>query len=98
VSVGADPRFPSGYSCRAVWVASVKWLRRIVAIDRPSAATIKRTIHGPSAAPPTVQRRSPFQEMAVKSEIVRPRDGETLAWARTRLFGVAWAVRMRLLG
>lgn len=72
-------------------VASVKWLRRIAAIDKPFRGYYQSHKY-------TVQRRTPagmeavtVAEMAVKSEIVRPRAGETLGVGTTRVFGVAWA-------
>ncbi len=71
-------------------VASVKWLTRIRVLDRPFRGyfqTTKYTIH--QATPEGVQQ-AVVQKMAVKSEIVRPRENETLGIGTQRLFGVAW--------
>lgn len=72
-------------------VASVKWLTRIAAIDyafkgyfqskkytyqRRAVAGVETVVIGP---------------MRVKSDIVRPRHGESLGVGTNRVFGVAWA-------
>jgi DMSO/TMAO reductase YedYZ molybdopterin-dependent catalytic subunit len=72
-------------------VASVKWLTRIAALDRPFDGyyqTVKytvqrRTEHG--------LQRELVGAMQVKSEIIRPAQGATLGLGMNRLFGVAWA-------
>jgi DMSO/TMAO reductase YedYZ molybdopterin-dependent catalytic subunit len=72
-------------------VASVKWLRRIEAIDQPFGGYYQTVKY-------TVQRRGPkgletviLGPMAVKSEIVRPQAGATVGIGMNRLFGIAWA-------
>jgi DMSO/TMAO reductase YedYZ molybdopterin-dependent catalytic subunit len=72
-------------------VASVKWLRRIEVIDRPFHGYFqskKYTVQRQTAAGAQTVVVGP---MAVKSEFVRPRDGDVLGPGRHRLFGVAWA-------
>jgi DMSO/TMAO reductase YedYZ molybdopterin-dependent catalytic subunit len=71
-------------------VASVKWLRRIEVTDRPfqgyfqtSKYTIQRTgRHGPET--------QIVRAMSVKSEIIRPSEGQMLGIGTNRIFGVAW--------
>src|SRR5262249_32306794 len=72
-------------------VASVKWLQRIELVDRAFQGYFQSVKY-------TVRRR--IQEtaedvvlcaMAVKSEIIRPAAGATLAVGSNRVFGVAWA-------
>jgi len=72
-------------------VASVKWLRRIEVLSHPFHGYFQSKKY-------TIQRPTPRGEetvvvgpMLVKSEIVRPRAGETLKLGTNRLFGVAWA-------
>jgi len=73
-------------------VASVKWIGRIDAIDHAFTGYYQSKKY-------TIQRRTPQGEaqtvivgpMPVKSEIVRPTDGETLGLGTNRIFGVAWA-------
>jgi DMSO/TMAO reductase YedYZ molybdopterin-dependent catalytic subunit len=72
-------------------VASVKWLQRIEAVDRPFRGyfqTVKYTVQRPAASGLEIVSIGP---MAVKSEIIRPRAGEALGVGTNRLFGVAWA-------
>jgi DMSO/TMAO reductase YedYZ molybdopterin-dependent catalytic subunit len=73
-------------------VASVKWLGSIIATDAVFDGyfqTVKYTM---------LRRNDKGQEdlvivgpMAIKSEIIRPREGETMGIGTNRLFGVAWA-------
>lgn len=72
-------------------VASVKWLRRIVAIDGPyegyfqaSKYTVKKRV-GNSI------ERVRVGPMTVKSEILRPLSGDLLGIGTNRIFGLAWA-------
>ncbi len=72
-------------------VASVKWLTRIAALDRPFAGyfqTKKYTVERDSGAG---LQRVIVGPMAVKSEIIRPRSGDVLGVGTNRVFGVAWA-------
>jgi DMSO/TMAO reductase YedYZ molybdopterin-dependent catalytic subunit len=72
-------------------VASVKWLQRIDVLAHPFHGYFQTQKY-------TKQRRTPRGDetvlvgpMVVKSELVRPRAGETLKLGTNRLFGVAWA-------
>jgi DMSO/TMAO reductase YedYZ molybdopterin-dependent catalytic subunit len=72
-------------------VASVKWLSRIEVLDQPFRGYYQSTKY-------TVQRRTAagvetvvVGPMEIKSEIVRPQDGEMLGVGTNRLFGIAWA-------
>ena len=72
-------------------VASVKWLKRISALDHTFKGYFQTTKY-------TVQQRTPsgvetvvVGPMAVKSEIVRPQAGATVGIGTHRIFGVAWA-------
>ena len=72
-------------------VASVKWLRRIAAVDQPPRGyyeTIKYTIQERT---PQGIVTVPLGPMMVKSEIIRPRPGEVLGVGANRVAGVAWA-------
>ncbi|MCI0683464.1 MAG: sulfite oxidase [Gemmataceae bacterium] len=72
-------------------VASVKWLRGIDAVEqqfRGYYQTVKYTIQRVTGRG---QETLVVGPMAVKSEIIRPRAGETLGIGTNRLFGVAWA-------
>src|SRR5262245_45138749 len=71
-------------------VASVKWLKSIEATSQPFRGyfqTVKYTIQRLSGRGKESVVVGP---MAVKSEIVRPREGEILGIGTNRLFGVAW--------
>jgi DMSO/TMAO reductase YedYZ molybdopterin-dependent catalytic subunit len=72
-------------------VASVKWLRRIEAINRRFQGYYQTVKY-------TVQRRTRdgletvvVGPMAVKAEMIRPQAGATLGIGMNRLFGIAWA-------
>lgn len=72
-------------------VASVKWLTRIEATRVPFRGyfqTVKYTIKRQRAGD---HETVPLQDMAVKSEIVRPFEGEALPLGKQRVFGLAWA-------
>jgi DMSO/TMAO reductase YedYZ molybdopterin-dependent catalytic subunit len=73
-------------------VASVKWLERIELVDRAFQGyfqsvkyTVRRRIQE------TAEETVVLGAMAVKSEIIRPAAGATLAVGSNRVFGVAWA-------
>jgi DMSO/TMAO reductase YedYZ molybdopterin-dependent catalytic subunit len=73
-------------------VASVKWLRSVEAAAQPFRGyfqSVKYTIKRRSSGgyPETVV----VGPMQVKSEIVRPADGERLGIGTNRVFGIAWA-------
>ena len=95
--MNGEPLTPShGFPLRLLvpgWygVASVKWLTRLEASRVPFRGyfqTVKYTIkrHGDGG-----QETVPLQDMAVKSEIVRPFAGEALGLGKQRVFGLAWA-------
>jgi DMSO/TMAO reductase YedYZ molybdopterin-dependent catalytic subunit len=73
-------------------VASVKWLSRIEVLDRPYRGyfqSVKYTVQrrgGDGRLDPVV-----VGPMEIKSEIVRPSEGEALGMGTNRIFGVAWA-------
>ena len=72
-------------------VASVKWLNRVVALDRSFRGYFQTKKY-------TIQRRTQtgvetviVGPMAVKSEIIRPRQGDALGLGANRIVGLAWA-------
>lgn len=72
-------------------VASVKWLTRLEVVDTPFQGyfqTIKYTVGRRTGRGIETEMLGP---MPVKSEIIRPRAGETLGIGSNRIFGVAWA-------
>jgi DMSO/TMAO reductase YedYZ molybdopterin-dependent catalytic subunit len=72
-------------------VASVKWLRRIEAIDHAFQGyyqTVKYTVKRRSGRGTLSEVVGP---MAVKSEIIRPPNGAALGLGTNRLIGLAWA-------
>lgn len=72
-------------------VASVKWLSRIEAIDRPFGGYFQSTKYTVNRQSERGVEREIVGPMAVKSEILRPRDGETFAVGVNRILGLAWA-------
>jgi DMSO/TMAO reductase YedYZ molybdopterin-dependent catalytic subunit len=69
-------------------VASVKWLRRIEVLDHAFQGyfqSTKYTVKGRNGETVVVG------PMAVKSEVLRPRQGEVIGLGANRVFGVAWA-------
>ncbi len=72
-------------------VASVKWLRKIEAIDHVFDGyyqTVKYTVKRRTGKGTCSEVVGP---MAVKSEIIRPQSGAVMGLGTNRLFGVAWA-------
>ncbi len=72
-------------------VASVKWLSRVEVLDRPFKGYFQSVKY-------TIQRQTPagvesvvVGPMAVKSEVVRPREGAALGIGPNRVAGAAWA-------
>ncbi|MGH7128606.1 MAG: sulfite oxidase [Planctomycetaceae bacterium] len=72
-------------------VSSVKWLTRLDAVDTPFQGYFQAVKY-------VVQRRTGrgtqtevIGNMPVKSEIIRPRDGEAIGIGTNRIFGLAWA-------
>jgi DMSO/TMAO reductase YedYZ molybdopterin-dependent catalytic subunit len=77
-------------------VASVKWLTHIELVKEPFSGYFQTRKY-------TVKRHTadgiltrPVQAMAVKSTMIRPRAGESLAVGPQRVFGVAWAGEDRI--
>lgn len=73
-------------------VASVKWLARAEVLARPFRGyyqSVKYTVRRRDSAGATAAEI--VGPMEVKSEIVRPREDETLGVGTNRLFGIAWA-------
>jgi DMSO/TMAO reductase YedYZ molybdopterin-dependent catalytic subunit len=97
VRMNGEPLEPShGFPLRLLvpgWygVASVKWLNRIEVISKTFKGyfqSTKYTVQRPAAGG---QQTVIVQAMTVKSEILRPRDGDALGVGTNRLFGLAWA-------
>ena len=72
-------------------VASVKWLKRIAVLDSPFDGYFQTVKY-------TVRRRTPREvqtvvvgPMMIKSEIIRPRQGDVLGLGPNRIAGIAWA-------
>lgn len=102
---GEDLPPEHGYPLRAIvpgWyaMASVKWLQRIIVIDRAFTgyyqtidyAYWKRTDYGHWQRGEEIGELKPLTEMQVKAEIARPAEGETVR-ANTNICvsGAAWA-------
>lgn len=77
-------------------VASVKWLRRMTAIDYVYQGYFQTVKYSVDRAGAGGKRRVPIGPGAVKSEILFPRAGETLAPGTNRIAGVAWAGEDRI--
>ena len=102
---GEDLPPEHGFPVRAIvpgWyaMASVKWLQRIIVIDRPFAgyyqtidyAYWKRTDYGHWERGEEIGELTPLTEMQVKAEIARPEEGETVrANTTVCVRGAAWA-------
>ncbi|HUG68070.1 MAG TPA: molybdopterin-dependent oxidoreductase [Pirellulaceae bacterium] len=95
--MNGEPLAPShGFPVRLLvpgWcgIASIKWLRRLEAVDMPYTGyyqTVKYTVQRRTGRG---QQTEMIGAMPVKSELVRPREGETLGLGTNRLFGLAWA-------
>ncbi len=72
-------------------VASVKWLRRMVVIDHAYQGHFQTVKYSVDRMTPAGKRRVPLGPGVVKSEMLFPRPGETLAPGTNRIAGVAWA-------
>ncbi len=72
-------------------VASVKWLSRIEAIDRKFDGYFQTTKYTVSRQTERGVAREIVGPMVVKSEIIRPRPGESLGVGVNRILGLAWA-------
>jgi DMSO/TMAO reductase YedYZ molybdopterin-dependent catalytic subunit len=95
--MNGEPLTPEhGFPARLVvpgWygVASVKWLTRMTATDRPFHGYYQDKKYTIQAQTPSGVEKVIVQKMAVKSEMIRPREGEKLGIGTHRVFGVAWA-------
>jgi DMSO/TMAO reductase YedYZ molybdopterin-dependent catalytic subunit len=72
-------------------VASVKWLSRMAAIDQPFKGYFQTTKYTVKRNTPAGQETVIVGPMAVKSEVIRPKEGETLGLGANRIVGLAWA-------
>jgi DMSO/TMAO reductase YedYZ molybdopterin-dependent catalytic subunit len=95
--MNGEPLEPShGFPVRLLvpgWygVASVKWLTRMAAVKQPFEGffqTYKYTLQRQAAEG---TKTIGIESMAVKSEIIRPREDEILGLGAQRMFGLAWA-------
>ena len=102
---GEDLPPEHGFPVRAIvpgWyaMASVKWLQRVIVIDRPFTgyyqtidyAYWKRNDYGHWQRGEEIGELTPLTEMQVKAEIARPAEGETVrANTTVSVSGAAWA-------
>jgi DMSO/TMAO reductase YedYZ molybdopterin-dependent catalytic subunit len=72
-------------------VASVKWLSRIQAINHAFKGYYQTKKYTFQVETPQGLKTVVVGPMVVKSELVRPRDGDTVGLGTNRLFGIAWA-------
>jgi DMSO/TMAO reductase YedYZ molybdopterin-dependent catalytic subunit len=72
-------------------VASVKWLQRIELVDRPFQGYFQSVKYIVRRRIQETAEHVMLGAMAIKSEIIRPAVGATLAVGSNRVFGVAWA-------
>lgn len=79
-------------------VASVKWLRRLTVIDHVYQGFFQTVKYSVDRETEAGIQRVPLGPAVVKSEILTPRPGETLAPGAQRIDGVAWAGEDRILG
>lgn len=100
---GAPLPRPHGFPVRAVvpgWYAmcSVKWLQRILVVDRPFQGYFKTVEYAYWTSNDGIpQERLPLSEMALKSEIARPAIRESLPMGRPyRVYGAAWGPDSRI--
>ncbi|MEP7014845.1 MAG: sulfite oxidase [Verrucomicrobiota bacterium] len=92
----ADLLPPHGFPLRAIvpgWyaVASIKWLQRIIATDRPFNGYYQTLDYAFWKRRGDVAELTPLTEMQVKAEIARPVQGESVSANSTvRVHGAAW--------
>lgn len=77
-------------------VASVKWLRRMTAIDHAYQGYFQTVKYSIDRDGPGGKRRVPLGPGVVKSEILSPRVGEVVGLGVNRVAGVAWAGEDRI--
>jgi DMSO/TMAO reductase YedYZ molybdopterin-dependent catalytic subunit len=86
-----------GFPVRAIvpgWyaVASIKWLQRIVLSDKPFNGYYQTLDYAFWKRRGEVAELVPLREMAIKAEIARPSEGETVpANSNVRVHGAAWS-------
>jgi DMSO/TMAO reductase YedYZ molybdopterin-dependent catalytic subunit len=72
-------------------VASVKWLSRIEVIDYPFRGYFQTKKYTYDRVTPSGKETAIVGPMIVKSEVIRPRNGDVLGLGTNRIFGIAWA-------
>ena len=77
-------------------VASVKWLRRMRVIDHAYQGFFQTVKYSIDRMTPAGKQNVPLGPGVVKSEMLFPRPGETLAAGTNRVAGVAWAGEDRI--
>jgi DMSO/TMAO reductase YedYZ molybdopterin-dependent catalytic subunit len=93
---GVDLPAQNGFPVRAVvpgWyaMASVKWLQRIIVIDRPFTGYYQTIDYAYWKRRRDIAERTPLTELQVKAQIARPAEGETVpANSSVRVHGAAW--------
>ncbi len=96
-AMNGEPLDPAhGFPVRLVvpgWygVASVKWLTRIELSDKPFQGYFQTTKYTTLRQTARGAVEEVVGEMQPKSEILRPREGETLGVGLNRILGAAWA-------
>lgn len=98
-AMNGEPLRPEhGYPLRAIvagWygMASVKWLRRIIAVTRPFNGFDQTIDYGVWVrGEDGLDRLEPITEMQVKASVARPSEGEVVAVGKAyRVHGAAWA-------
>jgi len=94
---GEDLPAAHGYPLRAVvpgWygMASVKWLNRIVVVDKPFAGYFQTMSYTYFEDIGDLPQMVPISELQVKSQIARPTIQEVVpAKSKYRVFGAAWS-------
>ncbi len=72
-------------------VCSVKWIERLEVIDREYQGYFQSEKYTIRKREGPHERKARLTRMAVKSEIIRPRDGDELLPGVNRLSGIAWS-------
>lgn len=99
---GSDLPQAHGYPVRAIvpgWygMASVKWLKRILVLDRPFHGYFETFMYSNWIRHDGVATLVPVSEIEVKSQIARPTSHETVpAASNYRVHGAAWAGKSKI--
>ncbi|HVS38097.1 MAG TPA: sulfite oxidase [Gemmataceae bacterium] len=94
---GKDLSSAHGFPVRAVvpgWygMASVKWLKRILVVDRPFSGFFQTFMYTMWERRDGLPTLAPVRDLQVKAEIARPALDEVVpAKSKQRVFGAAWA-------